>query len=43
MFLNQSKHDFGMMQNKKRVNNVELPQWARDNPYLYVAKLRKAF
>jgi hypothetical protein len=43
MFLNQSKHDFGMMQNKKRVNNVEMPQWARDNPYLYVAKLRKGF
>lgn len=43
MFLNQSRHDFGLMQNRKRVHNVELPQWARDNPYLYVAKLRKAF
>lgn len=33
----------GVMQNKKRVNNVELPEWARENPYLYVTKLRKAF
>lgn len=31
------------MQNKRRVNNVELPPWTRDNPYLYVAKLRRAF
>jgi hypothetical protein len=31
------------MQNQKRVHNVELPAWARDNPYLYVTKLRKAF
>ena len=32
-----------MMQNKLRVHNVELPQWARENPYLYVTKLRKGF
>jgi hypothetical protein len=43
MFLNQEKYDLGLMQNKRRVHNVELPKWARDNPYLYVTKLRKAF
>lgn len=31
------------MQNQKRVHNVQLPGWAKDNPYLYVTKLRKAF
>ena len=29
------------MQNKKRVNNLELPDWARENPYLFVYNLRK--
>ena len=29
MFLNESHYDFGMMQNKRRVNNVELPLCAR--------------
>lgn len=33
----------GVMQSKKRVHNVELPEWARENPYLYVSKLRKGF
>lgn len=33
----------GIMQNEKRVHNVELPPWARENPYLYVTKLRRAF
>ncbi len=31
------------MQSKKRVNNIELPEWARENPYLYVTKLKKSF
>ena len=31
------------MQNKKRVHNVELPEWSKENPYLYVTKLRRAF
>lgn len=43
MFLNEQQYDLGVMQSKKRVNNVELPQWAHDNPYLYVMKLRRAF
>jgi hypothetical protein len=31
------------MQSKKRVNNVQLPEWSKDNPYLFVTKLKKAF
>lgn len=30
------------MQNKRRVHNVELPEWARENPYHYVAQMRKS-
>ena len=43
VYLNLNKLDFGIMQNKKRVHNVELPEWSKDNPYLYVTKLRRAF
>lgn len=42
-YLNLNKLDLGVMQNQKRVHNVELPGWARDNPYVYVCKIRKAF
>jgi hypothetical protein len=43
VYLNMNGQDFGIMQSKRRVHNVELPEWARDNPYLYVSKLRRAF
>lgn len=43
IYLNINKLDLGLMQNKKRVHNVELPEWSKDNPYLYVTKLRRAF
>lgn len=42
-YMNINKLDLGVMQNQKRVHNVELPAWARDNPYLYVTKIRRAF
>ena len=42
-YLNINKLDLGVMQNQRRVHNVELPGWSRENPYLYVTKLRKAF
>ena len=42
-YLNINKLDLGIMQNKKRVHNIELPEWSKDNPYLYVTKLRRAF
>ena len=42
IFLNMNHYDFGLMQNNKRVHNVELPLWAKDNPYFYVSRLRKA-
>jgi hypothetical protein len=29
------------MQNKKRVNIVELPEWCNDNPYQFVAMMKK--
>jgi hypothetical protein len=40
-YLNLNGLDFGVMQSKKRVHNLELPEWARDNPYFYVYHLRK--
>ncbi len=40
VYLNLNKLDFGLMQNKKRVHNLELPGWAKDNPYLYISKMR---
>lgn len=42
-YMNINKLDLGVMQNQKRVHNVELPAWARENPYLYVTKIRRAF
>jgi len=29
------------MQNKKRVHNLGLPEWARENPYLFIYNFRK--
>lgn len=43
MFINQQKHDFGIMQNNVRVHNVQVPNWAKQNPYCFVALYRKAF
>jgi hypothetical protein len=43
VYLNINKWNFGIMQNQKRVHNVELPPWSRENPYLFVSKLRKSF
>ncbi len=40
-YLNINGLDFGVMQSKKRVHNIELPDWARENPYLFVYNMRK--
>jgi len=36
MFLNTLQLDFGIMQNGERVNHVQLPKWAKGNPYYFV-------
>jgi hypothetical protein len=43
VYLNINKWDLGVMQNHRRVHNVELPPWAKENPYLYISKLRRGF
>lgn len=30
------------MQNKRRVHNVELPEWCKENPYTFVYFMRKS-
>ncbi|CAD8203801.1 unnamed protein product [Paramecium octaurelia] len=40
MFLNLSKYDYGLQQTGQRVNNVELPFWTQQNPYLFICAHR---
>jgi hypothetical protein len=41
-YLNLNGLDLGVMQNKKRVNNVELPEWCNENPYIFIYYMRKS-
>ena len=40
--LNVEHYDFGVTQKKKRIHNVELPEWA-DNAYDFIVKHRQEF
>ena len=42
MFLNLNNYDFGLTQDNERIDNVDLPPWAANNPYKFVSILRKA-
>ena len=37
---NKNNYDFGVTQTKERIDNVELPQWAKGNPFIFVKHLR---
>lgn len=41
MFLNVNNYDYGFTQDKLRIDNVELPKWSANNPYKFVANMRK--
>lgn len=41
MYINVNNYDYGLTQDKARIDNVELPMWAGGNPYRFVAKLRR--
>ena len=41
MFVNKNNYCYGLTQDKVEVDNVILPKWAKDNPFLFVAELRK--
>jgi hypothetical protein len=40
--ININKLNFGHLHTEERVNSVELPQWCKQNPYIYIYVLRKA-
>ena len=42
MFINTNHYDFGLTQEKQRICNVQLPNWADHNPYYFCKILRKA-
>ena len=39
--LNANKLDFGICQGGERVNNVNLPKWTQDNPFIFVYTLAR--
>jgi hypothetical protein len=41
MFVNKNNNYYGLTQDKEEVDNATLPIWANENPYLFVAELRK--
>ena len=41
MFINKNNYSYGLTQDKVEVDNVILPKWADNNPFLFVAELRK--
>lgn len=41
MYINKNNYDYGKTQEKIVVDNVILPQWSEQNPYIFVAKIRK--
>ena len=42
MLMNANKVNFGQRQDDVEVDNVVLPKWAQQNPYLFVMYLREA-
>lgn len=43
MFFNINKFNFGITQTNLTIDNVNLPPWAKSNPYLFTINLRKSF
>jgi hypothetical protein len=41
MYINKNNYDYGKTQEKVIVDNVILPQWSQQNPYIFVSKIRK--
>jgi len=41
MFMPMNDIKLGTMQSGKEVNNVDLPEWAKNDPYKYVCELKK--
>jgi hypothetical protein len=41
MFININNYDYGFTQDKLRIDNVDLPKWAKKNPYKFVSTIRK--
>jgi len=41
MFINLNNYSYGLTQDKINVDNVILPNWTNQNPYKFVATLRK--
>jgi hypothetical protein len=37
MFLNINKNDYGLTQMKESIDNVILPPWSKNNPYIFVS------
>jgi len=40
MFLNLNHNDMGIKTDKKRVDNVHLPEWCNNNPYEFIIQHR---
>jgi len=43
LYLNRNHANFGFRQDDQEVNHVEIPPWAKEDPYLFVMKLREMF
>jgi hypothetical protein len=41
MFINKNNYEYGLTQEKISVDNVFLPEWSQQNPFIFVSKLRK--
>jgi hypothetical protein len=41
MFLDINNYDFGLTQEKTRIDNVQLPKWSGGNPYKFISTIRK--
>lgn len=41
VFINLEGHNFGETQSMDRIHNVEMPEWAANNPYYFVMQFRQ--
>jgi Beige/BEACH domain len=41
MFINKNNYEYGLTQEKVAVDNVFLPEWCNQNPFVFVSRLRK--
>ena len=41
MFINQNNYEYGTTQDKLVVDNVALPEWSEQDPYRFVAEMRR--